>query len=79
MSYFGICNICEFRKEIVQETLTEGEGSITADLRVLTSLDQLIYKPKIKFTFLTKQGIFMRRSTVLSLSLQLVFPGWSLG
>jgi hypothetical protein len=30
----------------------------------------------ILFTFLQKQAVLMRRSTVLSLPLQLVFPGW---
>ncbi len=44
-----------------------------AHLLVLTSLDQLILKMKVLFTFVTEQAILMRRSTVLSLSLQLVF------
>jgi hypothetical protein len=46
----------------------------TVNLLVLTSLDQLIFKLKILFTFVTKQVTLMRRSTVLSLPLQLVFP-----
>jgi len=46
----------------------------TVNLLVLTSLDQLIFKLKILFTFFTKQATLMRRSTVLSLPLQLVFP-----
>ncbi len=46
----------------------------TADLLELTSLDQLILKPKN----LTEQATLMRRSTVLSLPLQSVFPGASL-
>jgi hypothetical protein len=32
---------------------------------------------KILLTFITKQGILIRRSTVLSLPLQLVFPALS--
>jgi hypothetical protein len=46
-----------------------------ADLLVLTSLDQLLLIMKILFMCLTKQGILMRRSTVLSLPFQFVFPG----
>ncbi len=53
-----------------QGKITEG----TVDLVVLTSLDQLIFKVKIFLTFVTKQATLMRRSTVLSLSLQLLFP-----
>jgi hypothetical protein len=41
---------------------------------VLNSLDQLIFKLKIVFAFVTKQATLMRRSTVLSLPLQFVFP-----
>jgi len=44
---------------------------------VLPSLDQLLSKLKILFTFLTKRGTLMRRSTVLSLPSQLEFRGWS--
>jgi hypothetical protein len=33
---------------------------------------------KILFTFVAKQAALMRRSTALSLSLQLVFPGISI-
>jgi hypothetical protein len=47
----------------------------TVDLLVLTSLDQLTSKSKKCFTFATKQDTLMRRSTVLSHPLQLVFPG----
>ncbi len=46
----------------------------TVDLLALTSLDQLLFILKISFSFLVKQPILMRRSTVLSLSFQLVFP-----
>ncbi len=46
----------------------------TDDLLVLTSLDQLVFILKILFSFFTKQATCMRRSTALSLPLQLVFP-----
>ncbi len=49
----------------------------TVDLLVLTSLDKLLFILKILFAFFTKQATFMRRSTVLSIHLQLVFPGWT--
>jgi hypothetical protein len=44
---------------------------------VLTSLDQLLFIMKIKLfaPFFTKQDTLMRRPTVLSLPIQLVFPG----
>jgi hypothetical protein len=38
----------------------------TVDLLVLTSLEQLLFKSKILFTFLTKQATVMRRSTVFT-------------
>ncbi len=40
------------------------------------SLDQLLFILKLLFTIFIKQATLMRRSTVLSLSLQLVFPIW---
>ncbi len=46
----------------------------TVDLLELTSLHQLLFILKIVFTLFTKQGTLMRRSTVLSLLPQLVFP-----
>ncbi len=46
----------------------------TVDLLVLTGLDQLLLIVKILFTFFTNQATLMRRSTVLSFSLRLVFP-----
>jgi hypothetical protein len=46
----------------------------TVDLLVLTSLDHLLFKSKMLFTFFTKQANLMRRSTVSSLPPQLVFP-----
>jgi hypothetical protein len=50
----------------------------TVDLLVLTSLIQFIFILKIVFTCFTKQATLMRRSTGLSLPLQLVFPGCGL-
>ncbi len=50
----------------------------TVDLLVLTSLDQLILILKIVFTVVTKQAVLMRRSAVLILPLQLVFPGYTM-
>jgi hypothetical protein len=50
-------------------------GLNTTDLLVLTSLDQLLFILKILFMYLTKQATLSRRSTVLSLPCQLVFPG----
>jgi hypothetical protein len=44
----------------------------TVDLLVETSLDQLYIE--MSFTFFTKYATLMRRSTVLILSPQLVFP-----
>ncbi len=59
----------------IQGSLTEGDGSSTVDLLIPTSLDQLVSKLKIVFSFFTKQATFlMRRPTVLSLPPQLVFP-----
>ncbi len=61
-----------------------GRRVSTVDLLVLTSLDKLLVKLKILFTFLTKDATLMRRSTVLILPPQLVFPAvgiigsWSL-
>ncbi len=46
---------------------------ITVDLLVLTYLDLLLLKLKILFALFTKQATLMRRPTVLSLPLQLVF------
>ncbi len=51
----------------------------TVDLLVLTSSDQLTFMLKILFTCAAKQATLMRRSTVLSLPLQLVFPVYGQG
>jgi hypothetical protein len=48
----------------------------TVDLLVLTSLDQVHLYLQLLFNFFSKQANFMRRSTVLNLPLQLVFPGF---
>ncbi len=47
----------------------------TVDLLKITTLDQHIFISKILFTFVTKQATLMRRSIVLILPFQLVFPG----
>jgi hypothetical protein len=47
----------------------------TTDILVLTSLDQLIFKLKILFTFIAKQGTLMWKLTVLRLPRLAVFPG----
>jgi len=53
--------------------LTEGEGSVQ-----LTSLYQLVQISRFEhwkiYIFFTKQAILLRRSTVLNLPLQQVFP-----
>ena len=46
----------------------------TVGLLVIRCLDQLLYILEILYTFLTKQVTLMRRSTVLILPPQLVFP-----
>ncbi len=46
----------------------------TANLLILTSLDQLLFLMTILFTYVTKQAALLRSSTVLSLPVQLVFP-----
>jgi hypothetical protein len=57
-----------------REPLMKGRLS-TVDFIVPASLDHLILILKILFTVVTEQARLMRRSMVLSLSLQLVFPG----
>ncbi len=47
----------------------------TVDLLVLTSFEQVVLYWKYYLPFL-KQATWMRRSTVLSLTLQIVFPVW---
>jgi hypothetical protein len=44
------------------------------DLLVLTSIDQLLFTLKISFTLFKQQATLIRRSTVLCLPPQLVFP-----
>ncbi len=50
------------------------EPFCTVDLLELTSLDKLIFKLKILINFITKHFTIMRRSIVLSLPFQLMFP-----
>ncbi len=58
-----------------QGTLIEEEGRLnTVDLLALTSLDYVHFDFAKIMYFFTKQVTLMRRSTVLSLSLQLVDP-----
>ncbi len=59
-----------------QEHLLKGWLS-TVDLLVLTSLDQLVFIPKILLTFAAKQATSNLNEEVngTRLSLQLVFPG----
>jgi hypothetical protein len=47
----------------------------TVDLLALTSLNQFILILKILLTFVSKQATLMKRSTVLSHPVQVVFPG----
>jgi hypothetical protein len=62
----------------VQGTLTERKRLGTVDLLVLISLDQVILiLANVIFSF-TKQATLMRRSTVVSLPVQLVFPALSI-
>jgi hypothetical protein len=56
-------------------SLTEGGRISMIDFLVLTSLYQLLFILTIYFFFITKQALLKRRSTVLSLPLQLAFPG----
>jgi hypothetical protein len=56
-----------------QGSHTEGGRLSAFDLLVLPSLDQLIFKFKILFSFFTKQAT-LERSAVLNLPPQLVFP-----
>jgi hypothetical protein len=52
-----------------------GERLCTVDLLVIISLDYLPFILGISCIFVTKQATLMRRSIVLSLPVQLVFPG----
>ncbi len=58
-----------------QGTLIEGEGSIQLTSLYKLCLDQLIFKWEIAYICVTKQATLMRRSAVLPLPLQLMFPG----
>ncbi len=72
-----------FCKNVQFRLITTGKpywrGRLSAvDLLVLTSLYQLLLIMQSFFKFLTKQGTLMWRSTVLSLSPQLVFPDYNI-
>ncbi len=58
----------------MQGSLTEGEGSVQFDLLVLTSSDLLLFLLKILISLFTKRATLFKRSFVLSLPFQLVFP-----
>jgi hypothetical protein len=47
----------------------------TVDLLVITSSDQVLFRLKILISLFTKQATLLRWSTVLSLPVQLAFPG----
>jgi hypothetical protein len=47
----------------------------TVDLLALPSLDEVVLILKMLFTSFMRQAILMRRSTVLSRPLKLMFPG----
>ncbi len=68
LTYISILVECLHR-----ETLTEGGRLSTVDLLVQTSLEQLLLI-EIFISLFSKQAILLRRSTVLSLLLELVFP-----
>ncbi len=58
---------------IGQGSLTEGKAQCR-DLLVLTSLDLLLFKLEILFTYVTKQVTLMKKSSVLSPSLSVSVP-----
>jgi hypothetical protein len=57
-----------------QRSLTEGGRLSKIDLLVLVRLEELVCMLKIFFTFFVKYTTLMRRSIVLSLPIQIVFP-----
>jgi hypothetical protein len=64
----------KFKLVVTHSTEVFLKGISTVDLLVQISLDQHLVILKISFTFVTKHTILMRRSTVLSLAPQLLFP-----
>ncbi len=61
----------------MNSTILPPRGRIgTGDLLVLTSSDQLLSLLKTFIFLFTKQGIIIRRSTVLTLLLQKGFPDY---
>ncbi len=51
----------------------------TIDLRVTNSFRSAAFDTETLYTFLQKQAILMRRSAVLNLPIQLVFPDYTKG
>ncbi len=73
MGFFLVSPIFKARNSYCRGRLS------TVDLLALTSLDQLTFMLKILFTCVAKQATLMRRSIVLILPLQLVFPVYGQG
>ncbi len=70
-----------FRKSAKLKTVQAGKTNwsgrfSTVDLLVLTSLDQLFFEILNVIYFLPKGATLVRRSTVLSLPVQLAFLGY---
>jgi hypothetical protein len=73
---------CHFKQSVQSENDGAGKPYLrgrlsTLDLLVLTSSYQVNFMLRILFKFFIKQATLLRRSTVLSLPPQLVFPGLS--
>jgi len=70
-----ICCWINSHKTPVNKRWEQGSLTGTVDLLVLTNTTLLLFLLKILLILFTKQANSMRRSNVLGLSLQLVFPG----
>jgi hypothetical protein len=71
---YSLCLSLHFQPNIMCPGNPYWGGKIsTIDLLVLTSLDKLLFPLKILFMVLTKQATLMRRSSDVSLPLQLEF------
>ncbi len=75
---------CAYRLVCFRQKLSQwwNQGSLTernstVDLLVLACHDKLLFILEILFTIVTKQATLLRRLTVLSLSLHLVFPAYT--
>jgi len=64
-----------FSKFVILFTFSELPSGKAQYLLVLISWYQLLFILTPSFTWVTKQAILMRRSTVLIIPLQVVFPG----